>query len=118
MAGEKDISTVSRTGRFIGSLAWASPEQIDGSPDRIDSRTDVYSLGVILYQLVTGRLPHILSSNLRQTLNLAAPLQLPYTKDYSRVDRRPYQAFMGREEREIVARACAREIDLLGYTFD
>jgi hypothetical protein len=56
--------------------------------------------------------------NLRQTLNLPAPLQLPYTKDYSRVDRRPYQAFMGREEREIVARACAREIDLLGYTFD
>jgi hypothetical protein len=60
---------VSRTGKFLGSLAWASPEQIEESPDRIDTRTDVYSLGVILYQLVTGRLPHVLSKNLRRTLN-------------------------------------------------
>jgi tetratricopeptide (TPR) repeat protein/tRNA A-37 threonylcarbamoyl transferase component Bud32 len=62
-------SSISATGQFLGSLAWASPEQIEGAPDRIDIRTDVYSLGVILYQLLVGRLPHAASPSLRQTLN-------------------------------------------------
>jgi tetratricopeptide (TPR) repeat protein/predicted Ser/Thr protein kinase len=62
-------STLSHTGQFLGSIAWAGPEQIDGAPDRIDIRTDVYALGVILFQLLTGRLPHPVTSNLRQTLN-------------------------------------------------
>jgi tetratricopeptide (TPR) repeat protein/predicted Ser/Thr protein kinase len=62
-------SSISGSGQFLGSLAWASPEQIEGSPEGVDIRTDVYSLGVILYQLIVGRLPYALSSNLRQTLN-------------------------------------------------
>jgi serine/threonine-protein kinase len=65
----REASSVSHTGQFLGSLAWASPEQIEKSPDRIDLRTDVYSLGVILYRLITGRLPHAISNNLRQTLD-------------------------------------------------
>lgn len=44
--------TMTITGQFVGSLPWASPEQVDGSPGRIDLRTDVYSLGVILYQMM------------------------------------------------------------------
>lgn len=62
-------SSLSRTGQFLGSLAWASPEQIDPPPEGLDTRTDVYSLGVILYQLLTEQLPHPLSGNLRRTLN-------------------------------------------------
>jgi serine/threonine protein kinase/Leucine-rich repeat (LRR) protein len=45
---------VTVTGQFIGSLPWASPEQAEGLPEKIDIRSDVYSLGVILYQLLTG----------------------------------------------------------------
>ncbi len=45
------------TGQFVGSLPWASPEQAAGPSGQIDLRTDVYSLGVILYQMLTGRLP-------------------------------------------------------------
>lgn len=46
------------TGQFVGSLPWASPEQVGGNTDEIDTRTDVYSLGVILYHLLTGTFPY------------------------------------------------------------
>jgi serine/threonine-protein kinase len=37
---------------------WSSPEHASGNPAKIDVRSDVYSLGVILYQLVVGASPH------------------------------------------------------------
>jgi serine/threonine protein kinase len=44
-------------GHFIGTLPYVAPEQLDASR-RIDARTDVYALGVILYELLCGRLPY------------------------------------------------------------
>lgn len=60
---------MSMTGQFIGSLPWASPEQAEGSPTNIDVRTDVYSLGVILYQLLTSRFPYEVLGNMRDVLD-------------------------------------------------
>jgi tetratricopeptide (TPR) repeat protein len=56
--GTTDGEAMSITGQFIGSLPWASPEQAEGDPERIDVRTDVYSLGVVLYHMLTGRFPY------------------------------------------------------------
>lgn len=56
------------TGQFIGSLPWASPEQAGGTPDLVDIRTDVYSLGVILYQMLTGKFPYQVIGNMRDVL--------------------------------------------------
>ncbi len=47
--------TVTRTGQLIGSLGYMSPEQVNGKP--IDTRTDIFSTGVVLYQLLTYALP-------------------------------------------------------------
>jgi tetratricopeptide (TPR) repeat protein/predicted Ser/Thr protein kinase len=48
-------------GRIQGTLAYMSPEQALGDPGKIDLRSDVYSLGVICYELLTGQLPYQVS---------------------------------------------------------
>jgi serine/threonine protein kinase len=61
---------VSITGEFLGSLPWSSPEQAEGDSEKIDLRTDVYSLGVMLYQMLTGgRFPYAVVGNIRDVLN-------------------------------------------------
>ena len=61
---------ISLTGQFMGSLPWASPEQANGQIDKVDSRSDVYSLGVILYQLVTGgKFPYQVAGTMREVLD-------------------------------------------------
>ncbi len=46
-----------RAGQLVGTLPYMSPEQVGGDPDEIDARTDVWALGVILFELLAGRLP-------------------------------------------------------------
>ncbi|MFL5245752.1 MAG: serine/threonine-protein kinase [Gemmataceae bacterium] len=70
-----DEAQITLAGRILGTPAYMSPEQVEGDPKKIGPQTDVYSLGIILYQMLTGRLPFVgsLTSILRQIGNEVPP---------------------------------------------
>jgi len=75
-APDKAVATM--TGQLAGTLSTMSPEQAAGRPDLIDVRTDVYSLGIILYHMLTGQYPYeVVGSTLQvlQNIQKAEPVR-------------------------------------------
>lgn len=90
------------TGIVLGTLRYMSPEQVASAGDHVDARSDVYSLGVVLYELLTGALPYDLEGlsiyQMADAIRTSAP-NLP-----SRVSR-----FLKGDIESIVLRTLAKE---------
>ncbi|HEU5180158.1 MAG TPA: serine/threonine-protein kinase, partial [Candidatus Polarisedimenticolia bacterium] len=54
-------ATMTSTGQLVGTLQYMSPEQCQADPQDIDTRSDVYALGLVLYEMLCGRLPYEVS---------------------------------------------------------
>lgn len=61
--------TLTQAGEMVGTYAYAAPEQMKGDPHLIDIRTDVYSLGLIAYEMLTGQLPYPVGGSMSDVIH-------------------------------------------------
>ncbi|MCP3920130.1 MAG: serine/threonine protein kinase [bacterium] len=93
--------TLSMDGAMVvGTLPYMSPEQVRADED-VDVRTDVYSLGVILYRLATGRAPYEVTHQLEQAARVIHETEPPHPSD---IERR-----VPRELGDVIIKALAKE---------
>ncbi len=79
----KDLSRddgMTQTRDFLGTPSYMAPEQVQGSSCRVDERTDVYALGAVLYELLTGRPPFRADSPLDTMLLVKNDEPVPPTR--------------------------------------
>ncbi len=95
VGGKEKTVGVTGAGQFIGTPEYMSPEQAVGSVGVVDTRSDVYSLGVLLYQMLTGEVPRTRGEAIAATLRGAEGVA-----DLSEI-RRPSARVSGERAKEV-----------------
>lgn len=89
-----DARTVTRSGHIVGSLLWASPEQVSQSDERIGVQADVYALGVMFYCAIAGRWPYAVDGSMREVLGNIQSYLPPAPSKVARPARRKIDAWL------------------------
>ncbi len=79
------VTRLSSPGQVLGTLPYLSPEQAAGEISEIDTRTDIYALGVMLYEALTGSLPYDTKGRLSEIIQRIT--ELPPQRPSSQTDR-------------------------------
>jgi len=87
IAREQEVAGPTMTGQILGTPGYLSPEQARGEVSALDRRTDVFSLGVILYELLAGVRPFTGDSNIAVLINLLGHDPKPLRKHASTIPR-------------------------------
>ncbi|HVP09861.1 MAG TPA: serine/threonine-protein kinase [Phycisphaerae bacterium] len=116
---EEEPIRLTVTGAFVGTLAYAAPEQVQGRLELLGTVTDVYALGVILYEMLTGHFPYPVVGTMAEVLrNIAeVPPERPSSwhqrsrtsRDYSRPKSASHR--VDGELETIILKALAKEPD-------
>lgn len=102
---EDQASTMhTRAGDIIGTVGYMSPEQLSGESADVDARADVYALGVLLFQLLTDRMPYEL-----QGMSLPRVVRHVHEEDPTRLS--SISADLRGDLDAIVTKALERDLD-------
>ena len=85
--GEGEDGGVTREGEFVGTFLYASPEQVTSGSAMVDVRTDVYAIGMMLYEALAGRRAYELKGGIAEVVRTIKEAQIPAPGDFEkRVD--------------------------------
>ena len=79
----------------LGTPAYMAPEQAEGRTDLIDARTDIYGLGTILFEILTGKRPAFAAGTILELLDRIAHSETPKARSVEPSVPRPLEAICG-----------------------
>src|SRR5262249_25257176 len=83
-------------GELVGTLTYMSPEQVTADPLELDARSDVYTLGVVLYELLAGRLPYDAGRRVHEAVRVIREQDPAPLRSISRMYRGDLETIVGK----------------------
>jgi tetratricopeptide (TPR) repeat protein/tRNA A-37 threonylcarbamoyl transferase component Bud32 len=102
-------SNVSVAGQVVGTIPYMSPEQVGGLDGQVDVRSDIYTLGVVLFRLLAGALPYELRSRTGLQVQILTADPLPMQRTARQINPAGRWRDLSRDLEMIVAKALAKD---------
>ncbi len=98
VGGEVGVTSQrTEVGQLVGTLPYMSPEQVAGDPDELDARSDVYSLGIVMYEMLSGGLPYELEKKvLQEAMRVIQEVEPTRLSQISKVYRGDVETIVGK----------------------